>query len=168
MKRRALLSAVAVGGLAGCLTERRPATIVGIPRRRVEIVYCGEVIGRPCRSIDGIEYPSEVPSDVSGRLDGTSGAERREDRILIRGATTGIGDPDCRETRVSRIELRDDTLRVTIRNGIDLGPGGCEENASTVQYLVTVLTGGEHEIERVHVEHYSHRDEVQLSGTVSI
>ena len=165
MKRRALLSAVAAGGLAGCLTGQPTPQTVGIDERRVDAARCGTVIGRPCGLATGVRNDIDRPILVRARLGGAVTVYRATDRLVVRGYILGNGDPNCREARVSTVELAGGTFSVSVHNDTDYAGRGCTDEAAAVHYRVAAGVG-ESAVDRVRVRHYSDEGEVILSGAV--
>lgn len=166
MRRRALLSAVAAGGLAGCLTGQPSPRVRGIDDRRVDTTHCGTLIGRPCGLAVGMRNSIDREIDIREQLGGVVTVYRATDRLVVRGQIVGIGDPSCREGGVSTVELSDGTLSVSVHDETDLS-GGCEEDAGSVHYRVAVADE-DGTIRRVRVTHYADDGDEILSGTVDV
>lgn len=155
MKRRALLSVVAAGGVAGCISQSQvPPRVVGVNGRHVDTVVCGEVIGSPCDSFDRVD-PWEEPSSRTFSEEEKVWIEEYKNSINIRGKIGGVGDPTCRETRISKIKKNKKSLIINVRNRESLNPAGCAENARNVQYLVSLSPRLSRKIYEVTVNHYS-------------
>jgi hypothetical protein len=159
VKRRALLSAVAAGSVAGCASQSQvPPRVVGVNGRHVDTVVCGEVIRSPCNSFDRVD-PWEEPSSNTFSDKEKVWIEKYKDSINIRGKIEGIGDPRCRETRISKIRKSKKSLMINVRNRESLNPAGCEENVRNVQYLVSLSPRLSRKIYKITVNHYSNYSE---------
>lgn len=167
VKRRALLSTVAAGGLAGCVSVRTPPTVVGLDQT-VEMSRCGKSIGRPCDSVRGIDRFIDRPIQIREAVGGGVAVYRTDDSLVVRGFVTGVEDVECRAAHVSRIELRGQTLAVVVRDGASVFPVLCEESAGAVQYRISVDTNSSDRIDTVRVEHRSDKRGVILSGAVGV
>ena len=165
MKRRALLSTVAAGGLAGCVSVRTPPTVVGLSQP-VDVQTCGEVIGRPCARSDSMDRLVDRELQVRVQFAGGATAYLEDGRLVIRGYIVGIGDPSCRGGSVSRVELDDGVLSVTVRNSRNPLPTGCTDSLGAINYRVVVSEGDTERVEETWVVHYSTEDEEMMSDII--
>jgi hypothetical protein len=168
VKRRALLSAVAAGGVAGCVSQSQvPPRVVGANGKHVDTVVCGEVIRSPCNSFDRVD-PWEEPSSNTFSDEEKVWIKKYNNRINIRGKISGIGDPRCRETRISEIRKKKKSLIIRVRNRESLNPAGCEENARNVQYLVSIHPKLSRKINKLTVIHFSDKNKKVFSETKNL
>ena len=167
VKRRALLSAVAAGGLAGCLSSKQKPAILGFAEP-VRVIVCGDVVSQSCSEFEGVDFDTEAPEQLSSKLGGHAGVDRRDGKLRIEGDISGIGDPDCRQTRIPLVELRQGELHVVVRNDENESANGCTENARYVNYLVEVNRADSGRIDVVRVRHYEYDGSLTLSGSVAV
>lgn len=168
MKRRALLSAVAAGSVAGCLSGQSPPQVVGLDSRQVDTAHCGEVLHRPCGFVAGMSSSINRPVQIREQFGGAVTAYHKNDRLVVRGFSVGYGDPSCGGGRVSKVELVDKTLRVTFHNRLDPSSFfGCEAVSGKIRYRVAVAHGDK-PIRCVNTTHYSHDNQTILSGKISL
>lgn len=167
MKRRALLSAVAVGGLAGCLDTQPDPEILGV-NGSVDTAVCGDVVARPCSTFPSVEFDTDIPRQLSSRRGGHTGVRWLDEQLRIEGNILGTGDADCRMVRVSLVELQAGTLHVVVRNDWNQSPlvRGCTEDAAFVHYAVTVDETDVDRVERVKIRHYDSDGSLALSGSI--
>ena len=167
MKRRALLSAVAAGGLAGCLSGKSPPQVVGLDSRQVDTAHCGEVLHRPCGFVAGMSSSINRPLQIEEEYGGAVTTYYKNDRLVVRGYSLGYGDPSCGDARVSKIELTDRELLVSVHNDLEPSLLGCEGGTGRIGYRVAVAPGDK-PVESVRVVHYSYKNEITLSGAISL
>jgi len=162
-----LLSAVAAGGLAGCLSSEREPAVLGFDGS-VEVIVCGTVVGQSCESSESVNLDTTVPEQISERGGGHSGVYTKGGRLRVEGDIPGVGDSQCRQTRVILVELRERTLDVVVRNDRAQSVGGCAEDSALVRYLVRINPEDTDRIGRVAVRHYDYDGSRVLSGSVSV
>jgi len=167
MKRRTLLSAVAAGGLAGCLSSEREPAVLGFDGS-VEVIVCGGVVSQSCSEFADVEFDTGAPEQLSSKSGGHAGARRADGRVRVEGDILGIGDPDCRQTRVPVIELREGVLDIVVTNDESRFASGCEENARYVNYLISVNREDSKRVETVQISHYEYDGKLTLSGFVTV
>jgi hypothetical protein len=168
VKRRALLSAVAAGSVAGCLSGQSPPQVVGLDSRQVDTAHCGEVLRRPCGFVAGMSSSIDRPVQIREQFGGAVTAYRKNGRLVVRGFSVGYGDPACGGGRVSKVELADKTLRVTFHNRLNPSSFfGCDGGSGRIRYRVAVAPGDKF-IRCVHTTHYSHDNETILSGKIGL
>ncbi|MEZ3144365.1 hypothetical protein [Halobaculum sp. MBLA0143] len=165
MKRRALLSAVAAGGLAGCLSVRKPPTVVGL-NQPVDVQTCGEVIRRPCAQVNSMERPVDRELQVQIQSAGGATAYLEDGRLVVRGYIPGSGDQNCRAKCVWTIELTDGVLWVLVRNSESPLPPGCIEYSKEINYRVAIGPEDTERVERVWIVHYSTEGEEMMSDII--
>jgi hypothetical protein len=166
VKRRALLSAVAAGSVAGCIsTSRVPPRVVGINGNQVNVIICGKIIDRPCGSIDDVDKEIDYPNHISKRTGGSVSVYVEDNKLIVGGFIAGIGDPNCAGARVSRVVLANNTLSLSVKNKRKLSFSGCTEDTGAIKYRIYIKRYIDL-IRRVQITHYSNSGDVILSGTV--
>lgn len=168
MKRRALLSAVAVGGVAGCLGTNQEPAILGFTGP-VNVSVCGKVIRNPCKSVDSIDVSADIPEQISSRGGGYTGVRVENNQLRIEGDIPGVGDQWCRQTRVALVELtQSKKLRVIVRNDWSDISNGCTENSRLVRYSIIINPEDSNNIDSVQVKHYNFDGSLSLSGSINL
>ena len=162
MKRRALLSAAAAGGLAGCLSVRTPPTVTGL-NQPVDVDTCSKELGRPCDRVGSVERLTEDEFQVQIRSAGGATAHLENERLVVRGYIIGNGDPNCRTNCDWTIELIDGVLWVSVQNRENLLSTGCTEDIGTINYRVALGPADTERVERVWIVLYSTEGEEMMS-----
>ena len=167
MKRRRLLSAVAAGSVAGCVsTSQVPPRIVGIDSRHVDTYTCGEPIRKSCESTDQVDRLIDQPVQIQKNLAGGAIAYRDGEHLIVRGYITANDDPTCADGRISLVEREGNTISVTVRNR-HLPLMTCAERVGRIDYRIVVYATGD-SIENVQITHYTHEQDVMLSDSIHL
>jgi hypothetical protein len=168
VKRRALLSAVAAGSVAGCLGTNQEPAILGFTGS-VEVTVCGKVIRNPCKSVDSVDVSADIPEQISSRGGEHTGVRVENNQLRIEGDIPGVGDQWCRQTRVVLVELTQNRkIRVIVKNNWSEIASGCTENSRLVRYAITVNSRDSNNVDSVQVKHYDFDGSLSLSGSVEL
>jgi len=168
VKRRALLSSVAAGSVAGCLGTNQEPAILGFTGS-VEVTVCGKVIRNPCKSVDGIDVSADVPEQISSRGGEHTGVRVENNQLRIEGDIPGVGDQWCRQTRVALVELTQNRkVRAIVRNDWSELSNGCTEDLKLVRYAITINSHDSNNVDSVQIKHYDFDGSLSLSGSVEL
>lgn len=166
MKRRALLSTVAAGSVAGCVsTSRVPPRVIGINSKRVTVDSCGQAIDRPCSANDRMELPSEnwsVQEDLVGGIK----AYYADGHVVVAGYITADSHSSHPDARISEVRVHNSTIFISVHNVHNPTKIGRHPGVESMVYRVRISNASNYT--KVKVKYYSENNKKKLSEKIRI
>jgi len=166
VKRRALLSAVAAGSVAGCVsTSRVPPRVIGINGKRVTVDSCGQAVDRPCDNNDRIN-PARENWDAQKTLIGGVKAYYENGHVVIDGYITADSGSDSPDARISEVKVYDSKIFVSVHNIYNPIKVGPHPGVEVMSYKVRILNAKIYK--KVKVVYYSEESQKKFSKNIHV
>jgi len=169
MKRRTYLGSLSTtlaAASGGCLTNLSTA----LNSMDTEFTVCGRATTQKCEETDintNIAKLEGVYKENSDKSEAISVNQTEEKGISITGRTSGIGDPNCRETKLGSVKHDGSVLTIVVKNK-DNPPlmGSCYETIELNYYQLNVSDVNP-SVSKVRVRHYDGQD-LQFDVSVAV